>query len=88
MIHTSLHWSEHGAEDLCLWSFAVKHAAWLYNRLPNRKSGLTPFELLTRTKANHRDLLRTHVWGCPVYVLDPKLQDGKELPKWNRRSRM
>eukprot|EP01082_Thalassiosira_pseudonana_P009463 g8665.t1 g8665 contig3:647373-650417(+) len=88
MIHTSLHWSEYGADDLCLWSFAVKHAAWLYNRLPNRKSGLTPFELLTRTKANHRDLLRTHVWGCPVYVLDPKLQDGKKLPKWNRRSRM
>ena len=24
----------------------------------------------------------SHVWGCPVYVLDPKLQDGKKLPKW------
>jgi hypothetical protein len=23
------------------------------------------------------------VWGCPVYVLDPKLQDGKKLLKWN-----
>eukprot|EP00956_Cyclotella_meneghiniana_P015936 scaffold24808_cov102-Cyclotella_meneghiniana.AAC.1 len=32
--------------------------------------------------------MRTHVWGCPVYVLDPKLQDGKKLPKWNRRARM
>jgi hypothetical protein len=27
-----------------------------------------------------------HVWGCPVYVLDPKLQDGKKLPKWNPHS--
>jgi hypothetical protein len=23
------------------------------------------------------------MWGCPVYVLDPKLQDGKKIPKWN-----
>eukprot|EP00956_Cyclotella_meneghiniana_P015168 scaffold23014_cov71-Cyclotella_meneghiniana.AAC.1 len=23
-----------------------------------------------------------------VYVLDPKLQDGKKLPKWNRHARM
>jgi hypothetical protein len=22
------------------------------------------------------------VWGCPVFILDPKLQDGKKLPKW------
>jgi hypothetical protein len=27
------------------------------------------------------------VFGCPVYVLDPTLQDAKKLPKWNRRSR-
>ena len=25
--------------------------------------------------------------GCPVYVLDPSLQDGKTLPKWHPRSR-
>ncbi|MGH7955352.1 MAG: hypothetical protein ACREOZ_05270, partial [Gloeomargaritales cyanobacterium] len=29
----------------------------------------------------------THVWGCPTYVLDPTLQDGKKLPKWKPRSR-
>jgi len=28
-----------------------------------------------------------HVFGCPVYVLDPKLQDGKKLPKWSPRCR-
>ena len=88
MVHVSLHWSERGVDDLALWGFAVKHAAWLYNRIPNSTSGLTPLELLTKTKADHRDLLRTHVWGCPVFVLDPKLQDGKKIPKWNRRSRL
>eukprot|EP00804_Cyclotella_cryptica_P030035 CCRYP_016932-RA/>CCRYP_016932-RA protein AED:0.41 eAED:0.41 QI:0/-1/0/1/-1/0/1/0/126 len=88
MVHVSLHWSERGVDDLALWDFAVKHAAWLYNRIPNSTRGLTPLELLTKTKADHRDLLRSHVWGCPVFVLDPKLQDGKKIPKWNCRLRL
>ena len=50
--------------------------------------GLTPMELLTKTKTDHRDILRSHVWGCPTYVLDPSLQSGKKIPKWNRRSRL
>ena len=33
-------------------------------------------------------LERQHVWGCPVYVLvDPRLQDGKKIPKWDPRVR-
>ena len=42
--------------------------------------------LLTKTKADHTDLLRSHVWGCPVFVLDPKLQDDKKIPKRNQGS--
>ena len=87
MIHTSLHWNERGTDDIALWPFAVRHAVWLHNRLPNHVTGLSPIEILTGTRSDHRDLRRTHVWGCPVYVLDPKLQDGKKIPKWNRRSR-
>jgi hypothetical protein len=30
---------------------------------------------------------QAHPWGCPVYVLDPRLQDGLKLPKWEPRSR-
>ncbi len=45
-------------------------------------------ELLTKQKADHRDILRSHVWGCPSYVLEPKLQNGQELPKWNCWSRL
>ena len=88
MIHVALHWTDSQVDDISLWPFAVKHAAWLYNRLPNQVTGITPLELLTNTKADHKDLLRTHVWGCPAFVLDPKLQDGKKIPKWNRRSRL
>ncbi len=83
MIHVSLHWSDYGADNLALWGFAVKYAVWLYNRIPNCLSGLTTLELLTKTEANHCDLFCTHIWGCPVYVLDPKLHDRQKIPKWN-----
>jgi hypothetical protein len=45
-------------------------------------------ELLTKQKADHCNILRSHVWGCHSYVLEPKLQNGQKLPKWNRRSRL
>ena len=85
MIHAALHWSEDGSDDITLWSFAVDHAAWLYNRIPQRTSGITPLEMVSQCKTDHRDLMRTHVWGCPVYVLEATLQDGKKLPKWTKR---
>ncbi len=64
----------------------MKYAVWLYNCIPNHLSGLTPLELLSKSKADHRDILRLHVWGCPAIVLDPKLQNNQKLPKWNRRA--
>ncbi len=79
---------EHGADNLALWGFAVKHAVWLHNRIPNHLVGLTSLESITKTKANHCNLLHTHVWGCSFYPLDPKPQDGQKLPKWNGCSRL
>ncbi len=36
LVHSSLHWTDMGADDISLWPFAVKHAVWLYNRFPNQ----------------------------------------------------
>ena len=47
---------------------------------------MSPLELFCGTKFNAPVLQSQHVWGCPVYVLDPTLQDGKKLPKWQPRS--
>ncbi|KAL7474647.1 hypothetical protein ACHAW6_000613 [Cyclotella cf. meneghiniana] len=80
MANVSLNWSEQGVDDFALWGIAVKHAAWVYNHVPNRLSSLTPFKLLIKTKADHRDLLRSHIWGCLTFFLDSKLQDGKKIP--------
>ncbi len=32
-------------------------------------------------------LRHVHVWGSPCFVLDPKLQDGHKIPKFDPRSR-
>jgi hypothetical protein len=86
VVHSSLHWTDQGSDDISLWPFAVKHAVWLYNRVPNHLSGLTLLESLKKSKADHRDLLCLHVWGCPAIALDPKLQNDQKPPKWNRRA--
>jgi hypothetical protein len=48
---------------------------------------MSPDEVWSSTCLDHEDLKRAHVFGCPVYVLDPDLQDGKSIPKWNSHSR-
>ena len=61
MIHAAINWGEDGSDDLSLWPFALDHAAWLYNRVPQQNSGLTPLEMVSGCKSDHKDLMRTHV---------------------------
>ena len=58
----------------------------MWNRIPNVDSGYSPEGLFSRTKLTHVDINRARVWGSPLYVLDPKLQDGKKIPKWEKLS--
>ena len=74
MVHCILYCTEQGIYNLSLWSFAVTHFSWLHNQLPPGMSGLTLLELLTNSRDNHRDLLRSHVLRCPVYILEPSLK--------------
>ena len=86
LLHATIHWPE--AEHLHLWPFALQHAAYLWNHLPNRTTGVAPIEIFSGVSfSTFEHLTRSHVWGCPVYVLDPKLQDGKKLPKWQAWAR-
>jgi hypothetical protein len=49
MVHTSLHWTEQNSDDIYLCSLAVvKHSGWVYNRVPNVRSGFTPLAVITR----------------------------------------
>jgi hypothetical protein len=85
LIHSAIRWP--GQNDLELWPLAFDHSVYIYNNLPSQ-DGLSPQEKWSSTKFfNYDHLRRLHPWGCPAYVLDPKLQDGKKLPKWSPRSR-
>ena len=80
MIHFAMHWP--AAASLNLWPFAVDHAIHIWNRLPNKNTKVAPIDVFTELlHFGTNDLQRLHVFGCPVYVLDPVLQDGKKLPK-------
>jgi len=86
MLHAILHWPE--TTNLELWPFAMNHAAYLWNKMPQKDTLLSPMEIFAGAKSPSGMLLqRTHVWGCSCYVLDPKLQDGRKIPKWTPRAR-
>jgi hypothetical protein len=86
MLHQVIHWPAEA--DLQLWPFALDQAVFLWNNMPQTRTRLAPLELFTGTKfGSHKQLQRAHVWGCPVFVLDPMLQDGKKIPKWKPRAR-
>jgi hypothetical protein len=86
LIHLMIHWPQFC--DINLWALAMNYAVWVYNRLPKRSlGGLSPNEFWSGSRSDHSDLRRTHVFGCPIYVLDPDLQDGKRIPKWTSRAR-
>jgi len=75
--------------DLKLWSFALKHAAYLWNVLLDQHTKLSPLELISVSCVpSYTHLQWLHVWGCLTFVLDPRLQEGYKLPKWSPRSRL
>jgi hypothetical protein len=64
---------------------AVTYATFLYNHLPS-EHGLCPTNLFTGSTVPRHRLKDIHVWGCPVYVLDPHLQAGRKIHCWEPRS--
>ena len=84
MLHSAIHWPD--VADPALWPMAVNHATYLYNRIPDPSTGFSPLDLFSRTRFPLKKLLNMHVWGCPVYVLDKRMGDGKKIPRWQPRS--
>lgn len=86
MLKDLIDWPE--TADLALWPFALSYAIYLWNHMPKDNNSLAPIELFSRVKLpEYTSLQRAHVWGCPTYVLDARLQDSKKIPKWEPRSR-
>ncbi|KAL7474356.1 hypothetical protein ACHAW6_000332, partial [Cyclotella cf. meneghiniana] len=63
MTHTAFHWSKDRSDEISIWPFAMDHAAWLYNRIPQCMREITPIKMVTSTKFYSCDLMWAHVWG-------------------------
>ena len=71
-----------------LYPFAMDQASFC--TITFQTSTLSLLALLETFKFSnkHTSTLRNKkVWGCPAHVLDPKLQDGKKLPKQDPHTR-
>ena len=49
--------------------------------MPN-SDGIAPTDLFPGTQFPRHKLKFVHIYRCPMYVLDPSLQQGKKLPRW------
>jgi hypothetical protein len=85
MLHAAIHWPD--ATNTTQWPMAVTHATYLYNHMPCLETGIFPVDLFTKMRWEQKKSHDCHVWGCPVYVLDKTLGDGKKIPKWKPRSK-
>ena len=68
----------------------MDYSVWVYNQTPDMQSGLSAIEIWSRSRFEpvSETLSNFHVWGCPTYALEPKLQKpGVKIPKWDPRSR-
>ena len=76
-----MHWPDEF--DPALWPFALNYAVEIYNNLPTKvKNGLCPNKVFAGIILGCGLLKRLRVFGCPCHVLDPRIQDGKQIPKW------
>lgn len=79
MVHATLCWPSRPFIDM--WPLAMNYAAWVHNRLPPGGEGLSPEEIWSSTRCIESHLPRAHVFGCPVYVLDPlSYKTGRRSP--------
>ena len=86
LLHAKRHWPE--MITTMLWPMALKAAEERLNILSLDMDGQTP---LSKWSGDDCQIFVKdfHTWGCPVFVLDGRLQSNpKGVPKWEPRSRV
>ena len=84
LLHTSAHW-KHGM-DSTMRPMAVQYATYVYNIRP-RSNNISPSHLFYGATVPQHKLQNMHILGYPVYVLNPTLQVGYKIPRWEPRSK-
>ena len=87
LLHAMRFWPEY--INQMLWSFAAKCAQDRMNNLHINLDGETPDMRFSGVKKVNVQVRQYHTFGCPVYILDSRLQSNpKGVPKWEPRSRL
>jgi hypothetical protein len=75
------------AINLFLWPYAVKKANVDLNHIKLRDQQYSPVEYFASVSVRFR-ARNFHAFGCPMFVLESKLQAGHNYPKWEARARL
>ena len=72
-----------------LWPYTIKMASDVLNNTPNVRSKMrrTPMQTFSNTEVQPNQK-HWAPFGCPAFVLDRKLQEGKRISKWEYRARI
>ena len=87
LIHANRRWPI--AVDAHLWPFALRTANEIFNITPNLQdpAGRSPLQVFSDSPVDV-NVKHYKPFGCPVYVLDPSIQEGKKAKKWTERSKV
>ena len=87
LIHANKRWKS--AITPNLWPYAMKMATDVMNETPNMQDPQrrSSEQMFSKTIVHH-NIKHQKTFGCPIYVLENKLQTGKIYHKWNARSKV
>jgi hypothetical protein len=75
------------AVNAYLWPYAIRKSAEDLNRIMHESKSESPYEAFTQAPILP-DIQNAHPFGCPVYVLNSKLQQGQKISKWDARANL
>ena len=83
LIHARRRWPD--AISSYLWPYAMRSACSALNMAALATQSVSPTERFSNVpiSPNPKD---SHVFGCPAYVLDNRMQAGCKIPKWEERA--
>ena len=77
ILHAKSRWPS--AINTALWPYTLRQAQELMNSLPYNEDGHSPIETFLGTDIAPQ-LGNFHVFGCPVFALNPRLQGSQKIP--------
>jgi hypothetical protein len=86
MLHAQHHWPD--AVATSLWLYAMRTASHVFNDTPTLQGDhkdKTPREIFTGVRIS-AEVRHHHTFGCPVYMTERSLQQGKSLSVWMSRA--